>query len=81
MEWIRVEYKLPPINEMVIGYTSEGRMVITWVDRGSEKFDTQEINEWEYFTHWHYLPEPPKKADELVTRKQKRMIAKNGEKY
>ncbi len=61
-EWVRVDDRLPPFNENVIGYTKNGRKVMTFVD-GSGKLDDQDIDENDCWTHWHKLPSPPNNSN------------------
>lgn len=71
-EWISVEDKMPPNNQMVIGYTPcDGFMFVGFYR--AEKHHTYDWSNWyiitamrstkivkKKVTHWMPLPEPPK---------------------
>lgn len=59
--WISVK-KLPNHFASVLACSKQGRIVITWVDRGTKKLDEHFINEDDdEYTHWMPLPPLPTK--------------------
>jgi hypothetical protein len=62
-EWISVEERLPRVDETVLGFTSNNKIRIVWIDKGSKEFDNMDLMEDidERYTHWMPLPNPPKK--------------------
>jgi len=60
--WVSVKDRLPEFNKNVAGYTKNKRITMTFTDM-SGQLDTQEIDEDDYYTHWHPLPKPPTLED------------------
>ena len=61
--WISVEDELPPLNETFIAGFSDGEaMLVNFDNRDEERQDY--IKTVKTFTHWQYLPQPPKKGGE-----------------
>lgn len=59
-KWVSVDERLPNGFYNVLGLTRKGRMLITWIDRGTLNFDDNDIDiENDCYTHWMELPKPP----------------------
>ena len=62
-EWISVEDKLPKVNDNVLGFTKNGRRLITWIDKNGG-FDINDIDEEDCYIFWHPLPSSPTEGKE-----------------
>ena len=58
--WVSVRIRLPEVNRPIMIYTSQRRMLFSWVDEGTKQIDDNELNESEFVTHWRDKPPPPK---------------------
>lgn len=62
MAWISVRKELPPKFKNVLCYSKKGQIRITCVANDGKLDDYElESDQDDKWTHWHYLPSPPKK--------------------